>query len=170
MWLLESSVRTTLEAAARAGIAPTAEQLQSLTAMPGGGMHIMSVAGDTAEISIKGVLTNEPNFMAMLFGGGNTTYGDIISAINDAEMNPSVTSIVFNVDSPGGSVDGMFDAISAVQHMKKNKRAIASNKVASAAYALISQMGEVTAVNKACTDFMTKFMEKTEFTQTFFVL
>ena len=48
---------------------------------------------DTAVINIHGVLTDKPDFSAMFYGGGNTVYSDIISALVDADNDPSVKNI-----------------------------------------------------------------------------
>ena len=151
MWLLESNTRDTIIQAEKSGFSPSAEQL---TAFHGetaedGGSRIMSVAGDTADISIKGVLTNTPSFMAMIFGGGNTTYPDIISAIASAEQNADIKNIVLSVDSPGGQIAGLFNAVSAIASAKKPVKAVIANQAASAAFALVAQADEIVAANEA---------------------
>ena len=110
---------------------------------------MLTVAGDNAEISVKGVITKSPSFMAMIFGGGNTTYPEIISAIAAAEQDDSVSNITFTVDSPGGHFDGLFDTLAAIQSAKKPTKAIISNVGASAAFAIASQADEVVASNIA---------------------
>ena len=89
MWLLEANTLNTILQAEKTGFSPNAEQLTAFRGETSeeGGSRIMSVAGSTADISINGILTNSPSFMAMIFGGGNTTYSDIISAIASAEQN-----------------------------------------------------------------------------------
>ena len=154
MWLLESSVRQTIEQAQKAGFTPSAEQqIQFETRLNSdastGNNRLLTVAGDNAEISVKGVITKSPSFMAMIFGGGNTTYPEIISAIAAAEQDDSVSNITFTVDSPGGHFDGLFDTLAAIQSAKKPTKAIISNVGASAAFAIASQADEVVASNIA---------------------
>lgn len=108
----------------------------------------LSVAGDKAEIEISGILTPRPSFMAAFFGGGNTTYAEIISAIDAVEQNEDIKEAIFRIDSPGGSVDGMFDAMSAIANMKTPNKAIVS-QAASAAFGLASQADEIVASSKA---------------------
>lgn len=151
MWLLEANTLDTIRQAEKSGFSPNAEQL---TAFHGetseeGGSRITSIAGDTADISIKGVLTAEPNFMAMIFGGGNTTYADIISAIASAEQNDAIKNIVLSVDSPGGQVSGLFNAVNAIASAKKPVEAIVINQAASAAYTLIAQANKISGSNEA---------------------
>lgn len=155
MWLLEQTVRQAIEQAQTAGIDPNGEQQATFEAsrisaqMDRTTSRIMSVAGDTAKIAIEGVLTKTPSFLAMLFGGGNTTYSEIIGALAEAEQDENIKSVDFMIDSPGGNIDGLFDAIDAIKRWKKPKRAIVSNLAASAAYAIASQADEIIATNKA---------------------
>jgi len=104
---------------------------------------------DTAVINIHGVLTDKPDFSAMFYGGGNTVYSDIISALVDADNDPSVKNIVLSVDSPGGNVVGMFDAMDAIRGTNKPTKAVIRNMAASAAYSLASQADEIVAHNRS---------------------
>lgn len=153
MWLLEQSVKQAIEEATRNGVAPTAEQQAQYEARygapEGGASRILAVAGDTAEITVEGVITVRPSFLAMLLGGGNLTYRDIVSALAEADADPQVKRAVLRVDSPGGHIDGLFDAIAAIQAFSKPLTAFVQNTAASAAYALVSQCGMVTAANRA---------------------
>ena len=151
MWLLEANTLNTILQAEKSGFNPSAEQLTAFRgeASEEGGSRIMSIAGETADISIKGVLTAEPNFMAMIFGGGNTTYSDIISAIASAEQNETIKNIVLSVDSPGGQIAGLFNAVNAIASAKKPVKAVVGTQAASAAFALVAQADEIVAANEA---------------------
>lgn len=154
MWLLEKSVRDSIESAMRSGFKPNAQQEADFSArlfqsQADGGSRILSVAGDQAEIEIKGALTSAPNFFAALFGGGNTTYGEINAAIAAAEANPEVKKIAYAIDSPGGEFDGMFSTIEAMRRVTKPTKVIGINKVASAAFAIASQADTIEAENAA---------------------
>jgi len=155
MWLLEASVSQAIQQAQKAGFTPSAEQQAQFEASFRNGdvsandNRLLTVAGNNAEISVKGVITKSPSFMAMLFGGGNTTYPEIISAIAAAEQDDTVSNITFAIDSPGGHFDGLFDTLSAIQAAKKPTKAIISNVGASAAFAIASQADEVVASNIA---------------------
>lgn len=155
MWLLEASVRQAIEQAQKSGFMPTVEQQAQFDARFGTSdtsatdNRLLTVAGNSAEISVKGVITKSPSFMAMLFGGGNTTYPEIISAIAAAEQDDTVSNITLAIDSPGGHFDGLFDTLAAIQAAKKPTKAIISNVGASAAYAIASQADEIVAANKA---------------------
>lgn len=154
MWLLEASVRQAIERAQKAGFTPSAEQQAKFVARYGDedgerDSRILTIAGDQAEIMIKGVLTPTPSFMAMLFGGGNATYPEIVSAIRLAEQDDSVRAITLAVDSPGGHFDGLFDVLAAVQGAKKPVTAVVHGLAASAAYAIVCQAGRIEARNRA---------------------
>ena len=148
MWLLESSARQAME---RASYTPTAEQVGQFMAMFGGdsapGSRVLSVSGGVASITVSGVLTRAPDIMALLFGGGNTTYADLVGAISTAEADNTVESIALVVDSPGGSVLGLFDALSAIQGATKPVEAIVDGMACSAAYAIVSQADTIEVRN-----------------------
>lgn len=151
MWLLERETRRAMEL----GVIPTLEQQAAYEAAhfdqarDEGGPRLLTIVGSTAEVAVQGVLTPKPSYMARFYGGGNTTYGEIIEAIAVAEQDKTVKNIVYAIDSPGGSVDGLFVAIAAMQDAKKPSTAIIGGMGASAAYALATQADKVIASNKA---------------------
>ena len=154
MWLLEQQVRLALEAAIAAGAGPNDEQQAQLeasnvSAFSDGASRIFKSAGNTAEIAVTGVLTNKPNFMAMLFGGGNTTYANIISAIGAAEQDPIIEKIELAIDSPGGEFAGLFDLIEVMDVANKPITAVVSNMAASAAYAIAAASNTIIAKNQS---------------------
>ncbi len=154
MWLLEASVRQAIEQAQKSGFMPTVEQHATFEAarvgMAGGSnSRILTVAGSSAEVAVNGVITKAPSFLAMLFGGGNTTYPEIISALAEADSDPEIKEITLAIDSPGGHFDGLFDTLAAIQSTSKPIKALVSNVGASAAYAIASQADEIVAANKA---------------------
>lgn len=150
-WLLEESVAQAMRAAVEAGFTPTAEQTAQFTARAGilDGSRITAVAGDRAAISIRGVLTDSPDIFAMIFGGGNTTYGEIVAAAAAAEADPSIREIVFDVNSPGGQASAAWAAaMDAIAGLKKPTTATVSGQAASAAYGLASQASRIVAANR----------------------
>lgn len=154
MWLLAAAVRQAIDRAYDSGVVPTADQQVEYEARYGledGPAHarILSIAGDVAEIAVEGVITKAPSFLAMLFGGGNVTYPEIIAALAEADSNPNVARAELRIDSPGGHIDGLFDAVAAIQSFSKPIRAVVHNQAASAAYALASQADELIANNRA---------------------
>ena len=153
MWLLDLNIFKAMQRAVELGFNPTSEQITEFEARrlesSDGGSRILSIAGSNAEIKIEGVLTNKPSFLAMIFGGGNATYKEVTSAFAEADANPDVKTITMAIDSPGGSVDGLFDTLAAIEAVKKPINAVVSNKAASAAYAIASKADTITAKNRA---------------------
>lgn len=151
MWLLEAGTMARIEQAYSAGVTPNTDQevkhAEAYAAANADGPRILSKAGNNAQVSVRGVLTQAPSFMAMLFGGGNTTYPEIIASIASAEADPEIETITLDVDSPGGQWAGVFDAVAALQNAAKPIKARVSGMSASAAYLLTSQADEVSASN-----------------------
>lgn len=154
MWLLEANTRALIEQAEGQNLTPTVEKQEEIVASYEASMssavpRIMSVAGDKAEISVRGVLTKSPDWLAMIFGGGNTTYPEIIASIAAAEQNPDISEIILAIDSPGGHFGGLFDVLGAIKTARKPIRAEISNLGASAAFAIATQADTIVASNKA---------------------
>lgn len=155
MWLLQEEVASAIAQALRAGLSPSAEaraefiSQRELEARDGNvSERTLKVAGDVAEINIEGTLTPKPDLLAMLFGGGNTTYSDITAALARAQADPAIKRVVLNVNSPGGIMEGLFDALAALEAFPKPIRVVAS-KATSAAYALAALAGPIEAKNAA---------------------
>jgi ClpP class serine protease len=110
--------------------------------------RIFKRAGDVAEIMVEGVLTPKPDFYAYYYGGGNTTYPEIIQSLALAGADPSIKRLVLNISSPGGYVGGLFDALAALEMFAKPKETFAS-MADSAAYAIAALGGKITATNVA---------------------
>jgi len=153
MWLLEQNVLELLQQATVAGIQLTSEQIARFEARSFGAeadsSRLLTTVGSSAEIEISGVITKAPDILAMIFGGGNTTYSDINAAIVTAEQDENIKDITLKIDSPGGQFDGLFDTIATLQSAKKPINALVSNLAASAAFAIATQAGKITAVNRA---------------------
>lgn len=153
MWFAKADVAARLEQFGRAGFVPTAAQAGEFTARASAGAHagadgIYAVSGDTAEITVSGVLTEQPDFWAWLLGIGNTAYSDIRSAFAMAAADPAVKRVSLRVASPGGHVDGLFDTLAAIQAFGKPVAVIAS-QACSAAYALAATAGTIQATGPA---------------------
>ncbi len=149
MWLLEGTTRNLIEKAEALGFTPSAAQQATFEARFNGGTPGARITSEKGIINISGVMTKEPSFLAMLFGGGNTTYAEIKDAIAMAEADSGVDEIVLLIDSPGGHIDGMFSAMDAIKGAAKPVRAEVVNIAASAAYGLASQADSITVQNRA---------------------
>lgn len=155
MWLILQSAYDSLLMALSTGVVPSFEDQRKyaagrLEALSSGNMSdIMEVAGDTARIHINGILTNEPNLMAFFFGGGNTTYPEIIAALAAAEKDPAIKKAELFIKSPGGIIEGGFEAMSAIRNFSKPITARINGVGASMAYAFASQTLHITAAHNA---------------------
>lgn len=108
----------------------------------------MRTAADVAHIEITGVLTPRPDLLAMLFGGGNTTYEAIQGALKSAAQDPTVKRVVMHIDSPGGTIAGLFETLQAIESFSKPITVVAS-QATSAAYAIAAAAGPITAATPA---------------------
>lgn len=105
--------------------------------------------GDKAMIEARGVLTRDTNLLMALFGGGNVTYDEIIGHLDKAAGDPDVKQVEIHLDSPGGTVDGLFQAIDRVANHEKDVTVIGYNKVASAAYGIAAAADNFYLANEA---------------------
>jgi len=153
VWLLLESVRIAFEKAFASGNAPTAQQQIEFEASLYGedeplGSRILSVVGDAAEIAITGVLTETPSFMARYYGGGNTTYPEILAAVKSA-MDEGVKDIDFNIKSPGGSLSGLFELLEGLDKLNAPIRnAKVNGLLASAAYPIAAKAQKIVATSR----------------------
>ncbi len=111
---------------------------------------IMSVADGVATISITGpLLPTTDEFDRVMLGA--TSLDEVRSTVESATADPAVTSIVLNIDSPGGTVRGTPEAADAIYEASKVKpvRAHTSGTMASAAYWLGSQATSVSMTRSA---------------------
>ncbi|MGC4088414.1 MAG: hypothetical protein QM756_11060 [Polyangiaceae bacterium] len=135
-WLLRGDVAQELQASIRSGARPTAAQraeFASRQAAAGSAPRNLRIAGDVAEIRVEGLLTQRADFLAMFFGFANTTYSAIAEAFAIAGADPNVKRVSLSVDSPGGTVAGLFDALAAIESFSKPISVIAE-QACSAAY------------------------------------
>lgn len=110
----------------------------------------LKLAGDVAEISVKGVLTNKLDFWLWLFGYEQTTYDQINSSLAIAAADPNVKRVVLFIDSPGGTVAGLFDTFAALDAFPKQK-SVRASLAASAAYGIAALGGKIEATNPTAT-------------------
>jgi len=111
---------------------------------------IMSVADGVATISITGpLLPTTDEFDRVMLGA--TSLDEVRSTVESAAADPAVTSIVLNIDSPGGTVRGTPEAADAIYEASKVKpvRAHTSGTMASAAYWLGAQATSVSMTRSA---------------------
>ncbi len=147
MWFLTEDVHEKMHLILEQGFEFSAEQMEAFTlADRTSGNRILAIQDGVATINIRGIMTPQPDFMAELFMGGNTTFPEILAAINQAEGDPKVTSTDFVINSPGGNVQGMFDVMNAIAATKKPNRALIDGMAASAAFGIAAMTDDVIAL------------------------
>lgn len=154
MWLLKQDVAEAIKLAKQREITGSADdrvkwQLSAEKKHASGDPKIMTRAGSTAEIKVEGVLTKHPDFFAWLFYGANTAYTDIQDALAIAASDPAVSDVVLSIDSPGGNVDGLFDALASLQAFDAKPLRVRASCACSAAYAIAAVAGNIEATNSA---------------------
>lgn len=135
---VEAMVRWQVEAAAAEASAEARDGL------PKG----LSLSGSTATIEVAGVLTKRPDFWAQFFGGTNTTYSSIRGALQYAASSPDVGEIVFSIDSPGGSSEGLIELLDAIGYARASsgkKLRVSAEQAQSAAYGIAARVGNIEA-------------------------
>jgi signal peptide peptidase SppA len=98
---------------------------------------------------LRGVIAHRMGGMDEMSGGMSAER--FTSMIRSAAADPGISSIVIDVDSPGGTVAGVSEAADAVFQAREQKRivAVANATMASAAYWIASQAHELVAVPSA---------------------
>jgi signal peptide peptidase SppA len=115
-----------------------------------GGMLVEQV-GKVAILPMMGTISQRPSFMTKFSGG---TSAEQFASSHAALLDDgSVKSIVWDVDSPGGSVAGVPEAAARLLAMKGEKKTVAVSNamMASAAYWLASSADEVVAAPSSLT-------------------
>ena len=99
--------------------------------------------GSISVIPIYGMISHRSSMWSDLFGGASIE--GITQRIRQAVADPSVGSIVLDIDSPGGDVDGVDELASEIYAARKQKpiTAVSDCLCASAAYYLASQASEI---------------------------
>lgn len=104
--------------------------------------------GSTAIVPVYGVIAKKMNLFQAVSGGASTEM--LARDIGDALADDSVESIILDVDSPGGSVDGTEDIAKIIYESRGKKPiiALANGVMASAAYWIGAAADKVYIANK----------------------
>ena len=99
--------------------------------------------GAVAVLPIRGTISRRAGLLTDASGG--TSVDSITSSLRAAVADPQVKAIVLDVDSPGGSVQGVPELASEILAARDSKwiTAIANDMAASAAYWIASACSEV---------------------------
>lgn len=113
-------------------LAPVGDLKVTSSAIP------MTLSHGTATIQVKGALVKERDAMLDYFGIEQTAYSEIKAQILDAEDRGAKRGVML-IDSPGGEVNGLAEAMDAIASSAFSWKAISGDTLASAAYMLASQ-------------------------------
>ncbi|WP_020475251.1 S49 family peptidase [Zavarzinella formosa] len=115
-----------------------------------GGMTVQQV-GKVAILPMQGTITQRASFFTSFSGGCSAE--QFAMAHEELVNDGSVKAIVWDVDSPGGSVAGVPETASKLLAMKGQKKtvAVSNTTMASAAYWLASNADEIVATPSSLT-------------------
>jgi signal peptide peptidase SppA len=104
-----------------------------------------AAGGAVAVIPIYGVLTQRGNMLDEISGPGSTSTQMLSASLREAIDDDAVSSILLDIDSPGGSVYGISELGDEIYQARSKKpiTAIANSLAASAAYWLGTQANEL---------------------------
>jgi signal peptide peptidase SppA len=127
----------------------SAEELQAALGDTRSQPPTSSKRGAIAVIPIRGVIAHRMN--ALDDSSGGTSAERIGAMLKAVAADDSIGTIVYDVDSPGGSVTGMQELAQQMFELRgqKNQIAVANGLMASAAYWLASQADEIIAIPSA---------------------
>jgi len=160
----EASFYAYVEAQSQIEAGPLADPGQ--TSRDGGLPQLLEIAGNVGIIQMKGPMSNYDSWRNQL--KGITSYGAIREALVAAAAHPDVQQIVLDIDSGGGSVNGVSDVsnlIGLVNSKVKPVTSFTSGAMLSAAYWLGSSAGEVYASNVSSVGSIGVIMVHTENSQ-----
>jgi len=96
-----------------------------------------------AVLPVHGLLTHRSYEVANASGGGMVATEDLAAAFRQASANPQVGTIVLDVDSPGGHVQGVQEFADVIAAETKPVVAVVNSMAASGAYWIASQADEI---------------------------
>lgn len=106
-------------------------------------------SGRVAQISVVGTITRRGSIWSDFFGGASVE--GTIAALRSVAADDGISTVLLNIDSPGGTVDGLPELAAEVRKLRDSKHvvAMANSLAASAAYWLASQADEIVATPEA---------------------
>ena len=109
------------------------------------GQRTEDVPGGVRVIGLRGIISHRAEMMDDMSGPGGTSVERFTGRLRDAMADRSVGAIVIDIDSPGGSVDGVTELASELRAARDSKPiiAVANTLAASAAYWIGSQASEL---------------------------
>ena len=161
MWLLDQKVFLEMQGMLKSGalafspesqkefealVAARRSQSGEFTAFDTG---MYSVANGEANIVIAGPITAAPSYFSYMYSSRVCLYSDIILCALTAQSAEEVRSITLSIDSPGGTVEGLFDTLDALNSITKPMTARVTGAATSAAYAIAATTQKIVATSRA---------------------
>jgi len=132
-----------------AGRKITRKAVAALTAEGRASVHAHAVAAAALGRSAgRGVVAVVPVVGTIVHRGGDMASGTastqaLIAQLQQLDNDPNVRAVVLDIDSPGGTVDGVQEAADAMRALSVPVVAVANSMAASAAYWLAAQADEI---------------------------
>lgn len=125
---------------------------RALSALNGEPLHNTRASekrGDVAVIPVEGPLFRHANLLTQMSGA--TSYSALRKDLQVALDDPSIRSILLNIDSPGGEASGTSELAAAIVDGRKKKpiKAYVGGSANSAAYWIASAADEIVAADTA---------------------
>jgi signal peptide peptidase SppA len=128
-----------------ANLSPTdlkaGNDIEDMMEMLFGPKPMMVKSGDLAVIPVKGVIGSGLTELEKMMGA--TDVEDIQEMLEDAERDPGIEVIIFDFDSPGGTVTGVPEMAERIRDCKKRTIGWTCKQSCSASMWLMSQCDEV---------------------------
>lgn len=144
-WLIDESWLATLVQSFLGAGAPTdPKMLEVFKSERVMGTRSAKIRGSKAVVPIHGPIFSRPNILTEWFGIG-MVLGSLTSDIQKLLENPNVETILLDIDSPGGTVTGINEAVNFIKSASAEKpiTAYVGGVGASAAYWLASAADEI---------------------------
>ena len=112
--------------------------------------YMVDTYGSVASVNIKGSLISQSSWLSRLVG--LTGYDEIQNAVTAAAQEPGIDNILLDIDSPGGSVNGVAETGNLIRTIDETVMPVSSftsGQMASAAYWLGSSAREIHATEMA---------------------
>jgi signal peptide peptidase SppA len=146
-WALELSTLEALSDLLTRNDRGTEEELRAMVEAKGDAPTFAAAGAkqNVAVIPVYGVIAHRAQMVGDICGPQGTSTEKVDSAIRAAAADPSVRSIVLDVNSPGGSVFGVQELANTIMEARQAKpiAAIANAQASSAAYWIASAAHEV---------------------------
>jgi signal peptide peptidase SppA len=113
--------------------------------MQAAGKRNAATKGSVAVIPMTGIISHRMSMMSEISGGGGGSVQSLTAQFRQALEDGNCKAIVFDVDSPGGSVEGVMELAQEIYDARKVKpiTAVCNAMACSAAYWLASAAGDL---------------------------